>query len=102
MTAYISPGAASKALGVTTQQLINWVDQGKLSAPVLTDGGHRRYHRGEVLRLADAQAWKALATRRGSELAALRNDIDLIARTCVALGQRVERLLTDPEIREAS
>lgn len=99
MSAYLSPGAAAKALGVSTQCLVLWVDQGKLSAPVLTDGGHRRYHRGEVLRLAEAQAWKALATHRGSELAALRNDIDLIARTCVALGQRVERLLTEPEAR---
>lgn len=49
----LSPAEAARLLGVTTKTLGRWVHIGKITA-VVTPGGHRRYRREDVERLAVA------------------------------------------------
>ena len=44
----ISTGDAATALGVTRQTLINWLEDGDVTAAGRTGGGHYRWHLDEL------------------------------------------------------
>ena len=48
----VSAGTAALMLGVNPRTIIRWVDDGKLTVARWTDGGHRRFRRSDVERIA--------------------------------------------------
>jgi excisionase family DNA binding protein len=50
----LTPREAAALLGVRTTTLARWARDGLLKPAVRTPGGHRRYRRGEVVALRDA------------------------------------------------
>jgi excisionase family DNA binding protein len=50
----LTPREAAMLLGVRTTTLARWARDGLLKPAVRTPGGHRRYRRGEVLAVRDA------------------------------------------------
>lgn len=54
--ALLTPAEAAAALRVSTSTLKGWVRNGKLQAVVLPGGGHRRYRREDIERIAAGEA----------------------------------------------
>ncbi|GAA4514088.1 hypothetical protein GCM10023191_082130 [Actinoallomurus oryzae] len=50
----LTPREAAALLGVRTTTIARWARDGLLKAAVHTPGGHRRYRRGEVLAMREA------------------------------------------------
>jgi excisionase family DNA binding protein len=48
-----SPGEAALILRRSTKTVVRWGEQGKLQLAEMTEGGHRRFHKSDVLRLRD-------------------------------------------------
>ncbi|MGI5224487.1 MerR family DNA-binding transcriptional regulator [Actinoallomurus sp. CA-142502] len=64
----LTPREAAALLGVRTTTVARWARDGLIKPAVRTPGGHRRYRRGEVVALRDAN----VVERRGFERDAAR------------------------------
>ncbi len=103
----ISPGEAARLLGVSPRTLRDWSKKGRLTF-TLTLGGHRRYHRTDILFLRSALAPRSGPTSSAGSPGEIQELLGRIAlrlqtvrRACPGGVARRETVLMEEELLRA-
>jgi excisionase family DNA binding protein len=93
----ISPGEAARLLGVSPRTLRDWSKKGRINF-TLTLGGHRRYHRTDVLLLRTALCPESQSPAGCGSAWELQELLDRVAHRLQALRQGIPVGLSRREI----